>query len=56
MAEYIGAEAVAEDCGADCGKRRDVFDKSSTALGFQTALRLTRQAYGPSRGWAMEDN
>jgi hypothetical protein len=56
MAEYIGAEAIADDCGADYEKWKNVFDKSSNAPGFQTALRLTCQAYGPSRGWVMEDN
>ena len=54
-AEYLGAEAVADDCGADRAKWKEIFDKSSNAPGFQTALRLTRQAYGPSRGWNMED-
>jgi GTPase SAR1 family protein len=55
MAEYIGAEAVADDCGADRAKWKEIFDKSTNSPGFQTALRLTRQAYGPSRGWNMEE-
>lgn len=54
MAEYIGAEAIADDCGADHERWKNVLEVSNGAPGFQTALRLTRQAYGLSRGWNME--
>lgn len=52
MAEYIGAEAIVDDCGSDRAMWKEM---SSNAPGIRTALRLTRQAYGPSRGWNMED-
>jgi GTPase SAR1 family protein len=55
MAEYIGAEAFGDECGADPKKWKDLFEKSKNAPGFQIALQLTRQAYGFSRGWFLGD-
>jgi hypothetical protein len=51
MAEYIGAEAIGDDCGTDREKWKAVLESSAGALGFQYALRLTLQAYGAWRGW-----
>jgi hypothetical protein len=54
MAESIGAEAIVDDPGVDGEKWEEVL-QASEAPGFRTALRLTRQAYGLSRGSNMED-
>jgi hypothetical protein len=54
VAEYVGAEAFADECGSDSDRWNALLNRGRQAPGFVAALRLTRQAYGLSRGWPAE--
>ena len=53
VGEFLAALAYAEEYGSDGDKWKMILSPSEHAVGFQTVLRLTRQAYGPGRGWAV---
>jgi hypothetical protein len=54
IAEFLGAFAYAEECGADQESWTRILKESISAPGFQIALKLIRQAYGHKMGWALE--
>ena len=45
VAEFLAAAAHGEECGQDTDKWENLLRKSQTAPGFQSALKLVRQAY-----------
>jgi len=54
VAEFLGAFAHAEECGADQDLWKRILANSVSAPGFQIALRLIRQVYGGQLGWAVD--
>jgi hypothetical protein len=52
IAEFLAAAAYAEDCGPDSRKWETLLSESELAPGFQSALKLVRQAFAEHGGWA----
>jgi hypothetical protein len=56
IAEFLGAFAYAEECGANQDSWNRIFESSSAVPGFQIALKLIQQAYSGEMGWTLDSN
>jgi len=54
IAEFLGAFAYAEECGANQDSWNRILESSEAAPGFQIALKLIHQAYGSDLGWPLD--